>query len=85
MIFCDVGEGVAEPPPTNPHFNEAIEGQFRIGEMYLNGKKIKFLGISLANALDRAVASYQEYLQGRPDSPDAASVSSRFTGVQTST
>src|SRR4029077_8450900 len=35
--------------------NDAMEAQFRIGEMYLNGKKIKWMGISVANALDRAV------------------------------
>src|SRR5690242_2671281 len=30
--------------PTSPHFNEAIEGQFRVGEVYLAGKKLKLLG-----------------------------------------
>src|SRR5438067_6353115 len=41
--------------PTSPHFNEAIEGQFRVGEMYLAGKKLKLLGIPLATSMDRAV------------------------------
>src|SRR5882757_5999224 len=30
---------------SSAHFDEAIEGQFRIGEIYLNGKKLKVLGI----------------------------------------
>jgi outer membrane protein assembly factor BamD len=41
--------------PKDTHFAQAVEAQFRIGEMYLNGKKIKFLGLSVANALDKAV------------------------------
>ena len=40
---------IVEKYPSSPHFNEAIEAQFRIGEMYLNGKKIKFLGVAVAN------------------------------------
>lgn len=57
---------IVERYPTNPHFNEAIEGQFRIGEMYLNGKKIKFLGISLASALDRAVEIFAAIIRTAP-------------------
>ena len=34
-----------EKYPGSPHFEEAIEAQFRIGEIYLNGKKLKVLGI----------------------------------------
>src|SRR5215475_1515377 len=40
---------------SSAHFDDAIEGQFRIGEIYLNGKKLKVLGIPIASALDRAV------------------------------
>ena len=57
---------IVERYPTNPHFNEAIEAQFRIGEMYLNGKKIKFLGLSLANALDRAVEIFAAVIRTAP-------------------
>src|SRR5439155_17748038 len=46
---------LVERYPGSPHFEEAIEAQFRVGEIYLNGKKLKFLGIPLASALDRAV------------------------------
>jgi outer membrane protein assembly factor BamD len=52
--------------PSSPHFNEAIEGQFRIGEMYLNGKKIKFLGISVANSLDHAVDIFASIIRTAP-------------------
>jgi outer membrane protein assembly factor BamD len=57
---------VVERYPNNPHFNEAIEAQFRIGEMYLNGKKIKFMGITIANALDRAVEIFAAVIRTAP-------------------
>src|SRR5438445_10848054 len=49
--------------PTSPHFNEAIEGQFRIGEMYLAGKKLKLLGIPFATSMDRAVEIFAAVIQ----------------------
>jgi len=36
---------LVEKYPTSPYFEDAIEAQFRIGELYLNGKKLKVLGI----------------------------------------
>jgi outer membrane protein assembly factor BamD len=57
---------IVEKYPTNPHFNDAIEAQFRIGEMYLNGKKIKFMGLSIANALDRAVDIFAAVIRTAP-------------------
>lgn len=52
--------------PTSPHFNEAIEGQFRIGEMYLAGKKLKLLGIPLATSMDRAVEIFAAIVRTAP-------------------
>lgn len=52
--------------PTSPHFNEAIEGQFRIGEMYLAGKKLKLLGIPLATSMDRAVDIFAAVIRTAP-------------------
>lgn len=52
--------------PTSPHFNEAIEGQFRIGEMYLAGKKIKLLGIPFATSMDRAVEIFAGVVRTAP-------------------
>src|SRR5213595_3527081 len=46
---------LVERYPSSPNFDEAIEGQFRIGEMYLSGKKIKLLGIPIGTSMDRAV------------------------------
>src|SRR5712691_9187639 len=52
--------------PTSPHFNEAIEAQFRIGEMYLAGKKLKLLGIPLATSMDRAVIIFAAVIRTAP-------------------
>jgi outer membrane protein assembly factor BamD len=52
--------------PADTHFAEAMEGQFRIGEMYLNGKKVKLLGIPFANALDRAVEIFAAIIRNAP-------------------
>src|SRR5437868_5974046 len=52
--------------PTSPHFNEAIEGQFRIGEMYLAGKKLKLLGIPYATSMDRAVGIFAAVIRTAP-------------------
>src|SRR6266508_5603116 len=38
---------------SSAHFDEAIEGQFRVGEIYLNGKKLKLWGFPITSALDR--------------------------------
>jgi outer membrane protein assembly factor BamD len=57
---------IVERYPSNPHFNDAIEAQFRIGEMYLNGKKIKFLGLSFVSALDRAVEIFAAVIRTAP-------------------
>ena len=52
--------------PTSPHFNEAIEGQFRVGEMYLAGKKLKLLGIPLTTSMDRAVEIFAAVIRTAP-------------------
>jgi outer membrane protein assembly factor BamD len=57
---------IVERYPTYPRFNEAIEAQFRIGEMYLGGKKIKVLGIPMASSLDRAVEIFAAIIRTAP-------------------
>jgi outer membrane protein assembly factor BamD len=57
---------VVEKYPGSPHFDEAIEAEFRIGEMYLAGKKKKVLGISFASSLDRAVEIFAEIVRTAP-------------------
>jgi outer membrane protein assembly factor BamD len=58
--------GLVERYPSSAHFDEAIEGQFRVGEIYLNGKKLKVLGIPVASALDRAVTIFANVVRTAP-------------------
>jgi outer membrane protein assembly factor BamD len=57
---------LVERYPSSTHFDDAIEGQFRIGEIYLNGKKLKVLGIPIASALDRAVTIFANVVRTAP-------------------
>jgi outer membrane protein assembly factor BamD len=51
---------------SDPHFEAAMEGQFRIGEMYLNGTKIKFMGLSLGNSIEKAVEIFATVIRTAP-------------------
>ena len=57
---------VVENYPKSPHFTEAIEAQFRIGEVYLNGKKIKLLGIPIKASMDRAIEIFAAIVRTAP-------------------
>src|SRR5438046_3069898 len=57
---------LVERYPSSPNFDEAIEAQFRVGEMYLSGKKIKMLGIPIATSLDRAVEIFAAIVRTAP-------------------
>src|SRR5262245_7745611 len=57
---------LVEKYASSAHFDDAIEGQFRIGEIYLNGKKLKLLGIPIASALDRAVTIFANVVRTAP-------------------
>src|SRR6059058_5389955 len=57
---------LVERYPSSPNFEPAIEAQFRVGEIYLNGKKLKVLGIPVASALDRAVTIFADVVRTAP-------------------
>ena len=57
---------VVEQYPSSPHFDEAIEAQFRIGEIYLGGKKLKLLGIPFGSSMDRAVEIFAAVVRTAP-------------------
>jgi outer membrane protein assembly factor BamD len=57
---------LVEKYPSSPHFDEAIEAQFRIGEMYLGGKKKRVLGIPFGNSLDNAVTIFAAVVRTAP-------------------
>jgi outer membrane protein assembly factor BamD len=57
---------VVENYPRSPHFDESIEAQFRIGEMYLNGKKLKLLGIPIRSAVERSIEIFGAIIRVAP-------------------
>lgn len=52
--------------PASPHFEEAIEAQFRIGQIYLEGKRLKFLGIPMATSMEKAIAIFAAIVRTAP-------------------
>lgn len=57
---------VVEKYPQSPHFDEAIEAQFRIGRIFLGGRKKKVLGVPVANTLDQAVEVFAAIVRTAP-------------------
>src|SRR2546430_16350446 len=57
---------LVERYPSSPNFDEAIEAQFRIGEMYLSGKKVKLLGVPIGTSMDRAVEIFAAIVRTAP-------------------
>ena len=57
---------LVEHYPSSPHFDEAIEAQFRIGEIYLAGKKLKVLGIPFGSSMDRAAEIFAAVVRTAP-------------------
>ena len=58
--------GLMETFPQTSHFQEAIESQFRIGEILLNGKKRKILGVPIGSSLDDAVEIFAAIVRSAP-------------------
>ncbi len=58
--------GLMETFPQSPRFQEAIESQFRIGEILLNGKKRKILGVPVGSSLDEAVDIFAAIVRSAP-------------------
>jgi outer membrane protein assembly factor BamD len=58
--------GLMESYPQTQHFQEAIESQFRIGEIYLNGKKRKILGVPMGSSIDDAVEIFAAIVRSAP-------------------
>ncbi len=57
---------VVEKYPRSPNFNQSIEAQFRIGEMYLGGKKLRFLGIPVKTGLENATKIFAGIVRSAP-------------------
>jgi outer membrane protein assembly factor BamD len=57
---------LVERYPSSDRFSDAIEAQFRIGEMYLAGKKQRLLGIPIGSALEKAVEIFASVVRTAP-------------------
>src|SRR5207248_5824446 len=57
---------LVEKYPGSPNFDEAIEAQFRIGEIYLTGKKLRILVIPVASSLERGVIIFASVVRTAP-------------------
>jgi outer membrane protein assembly factor BamD len=63
---ADAYRELVEKFPRSPHFEEAIEKQFQIGDMYLQGKKLKLLGLAIFSSLDRSVEIFAAIIRTAP-------------------
>ena len=57
---------LVEKYPKTERFDEAIEGMFRIGEMYLNGQKTKLLGIPIKSGTSQAALIFTLIIRTAP-------------------
>ena len=57
---------VADRYQKSERFEEAIEGLFRIGEMYLKGQKTKILGIPVKSGMSQAVLIFNTIIRTAP-------------------
>jgi outer membrane protein assembly factor BamD len=58
-VFC-------EKYTKSERFADAVESLFRIGEMYLAGKKVKILGITLKTSMDEAIQIFTMITRAAP-------------------
>ena len=63
---ADAYRSLVELYPASPYFEPAIEAQFRIGEMYLSGKKLTVFGVGINNALDQSIAIFAAIVRLAP-------------------
>jgi outer membrane protein assembly factor BamD len=57
---------LVEKFPKSERFDESIEAMFRIGEMYLAGKKVKILGIPLKASMEEAAGIFTAIVRSAP-------------------
>lgn len=55
-----------ESYPQSARFNEVIEREFRIGNVFFSGKKGKFAGLEILPALPQAVSVFQNIVKSAP-------------------
>lgn len=57
---------LVESYPQSERFNEVVEREFRIGNLFLSGKKAKLMGLEILPSLPRAAEIFQHIVQQAP-------------------
>ena len=57
---------LCEKYPKSEHFEEAVEGMFRIGESYLTGAKTKILGVTVKSGMEDAADIFTMIIRTAP-------------------
>ncbi|PYI92658.1 MAG: hypothetical protein DME97_10160 [Verrucomicrobia bacterium] len=57
---------LCEKYPKSERFGESVEAMFRIGETYLMGSKLKFLGVTLKSGMDEAAEIFTMIIRTAP-------------------
>ncbi len=55
-----------ETHPESEHFDQALENQFKIGNLFFDGERHKAFGIRLFPARDKAIEIYQQIVKNGP-------------------
>ncbi len=58
--------------PSYKKYNEILEREYQIGNLYLSGEKIKFLGIAMLPAVDKSIEIFESIVRTAPYSSIAS-------------
>jgi len=68
----DAYQEMLKKHPETPHFEDSVVEQIKIANAFLNGRKVKFLGIKLTPSMEKAEEMYAAILKVAPYSKHAA-------------
>ncbi len=57
---------IIENYPNSTHMNEVMEREFKIGNVFLSGKKPKFMGVPILPALPKAIEVFEQVAKNAP-------------------
>jgi outer membrane protein assembly factor BamD len=68
----DAYQEMLKKHPETPHFEDSVVEQINIANAFLNGRKVKFLGIKISPSMEKAEEMYNAILKVAPYSKHAA-------------
>ncbi len=63
---------VIENYPSYKKFNDILEREYQIGNLYLSGEKLKLLGMAILPAVDKSIEIFETIVRTAPYSPIAS-------------